>query len=1030
MIRRRTEPSPSRNGQRAAALRSELARLHGKVFELEAQLVRVRGDLADRELALRLLKADLQARAVETQEVQDNRPPGGEAEIGALRAELGRAVSETEELRARLAGEIEDRVRMENELAALRRELEASQTRLQQVLTQLTEVEQTLQERQRLLDVIYHSRGFRLIARWWALRAAWAQGLRTFPLVIARAVYRRLPGRIRVVARATYGSLARSREATKTGVGLPGVTSQPSYGFGLPGCVSVVLPVYNQAHLLQEAISSVLGQTYKEFELIIVDDGSTDEIERILGEFARHPNIRILRHPRNLGLPEALNSGFRYARGEFLTWTSADNLMMPAQLERLVAFLRAHLDVAMVYSDYRAIDDLGRPLRAPSFRPHNRRTPDSPEIRLPRSTEQLNVVKDNFIGPSFLYRAWVGVVLGPYDADLQGAEDYDYWMRLNSHFKIAHLGTDELLYQYRVHDNTLNARAAELGIFARVDQLMMHDEERRRFYEQPFEVYADSTMRRVLSGVTPTRDLWAAGTGGFASKILVFLSDTPESLNWFSSNLSHHAPIFTVLHVLGDGTRLYSAPSAVLDRVDCLIADTDDGVRRIRSLGRTALLVPLGAERVRIAKAAANERLFRQHGRRAGSAVHAAYVPGRRKLKVALQVEHFDKGGLERVVYDLACGVREYGWDPVIVVFGKLGWMAECAAAAGLSIVRPEGARDDSSYAALLTRLAPDLINAHSAWFGEAVAHGAGIPFVQTMHNTYVWFSPDQVARCRGAEPYVTGYICVSRNVAKYADLRMGLDPGRMRIVPNGIAVERFLISESQKTTLRSRLRASFGFTDRDFVVLSTAAFYRHKGQLEAVLACRRAVRENPSIKLWLVGERVDPDYFEQVARACSQGDRGQVVVMSDFQGDPVGIYHAADAFIIPSYWEGWSLALAEAIAAGLPAIATDVGATRDLFSEGAVGVVVQPPFEDISQVDWHSYDTYLARGKEETHPFLQALAEAMVFCADRPWAEYDFRQAREMIASKYSVSRMARDYATAFAEIQSTPRSHSEAFA
>ena len=178
-----------------------------------------------------------------------------------------------------------------------------------------------------------------------------------------------------------------------------------------------------------------------------------------LKQFLQNPKIKIINHKKNRGLPQALNTGFLLAKGEFLTWTSADNIMLPQHIERHVHYLQEHPDIAMVYSDYIAIDDAGNPLIDPSFRPHNKESWDSPVIRLPRSTEQLNIVKDNFIGPCFMYRAWVAKVIGAYDELLMGAEDYDYWMRINGLFKLAHLGTDEILYKYRVHANTLNAKS-------------------------------------------------------------------------------------------------------------------------------------------------------------------------------------------------------------------------------------------------------------------------------------------------------------------------------------------------------------------------------------------------------------------------------------------------------------------------------------------------------------------------------------------------------------------------------------------
>ena len=108
----------------------------------------------------------------------------------------------------------------------------------------------------------------------------------------------------------------------------------------LPGLVSVVLPVYNHAAMLRDAIESVLAQTYSDFELILVNDGSTRRRgSRCWPSMSGIRRVRILTQA-NQKLPKALSNGFEFARGEFWTWTSADNLMHPDQLRRQVEFLQ------------------------------------------------------------------------------------------------------------------------------------------------------------------------------------------------------------------------------------------------------------------------------------------------------------------------------------------------------------------------------------------------------------------------------------------------------------------------------------------------------------------------------------------------------------------------------------------------------------------------------------------------------------------------------------------------------------------
>ena len=127
--------------------------------------------------------------------------------------------------------------------------------------------------------------------------------------------------------------------------------------------ISVILPVYNQSDLIHESIESVIAQTYRNWELIIVNDGSTDGLEEAVKPYLSDKRIRCLTQ-KNQRLPKALSNGFDFASGELITWTSADNNMRPAMLARLASFLNNHPDVDMVYADYMVIDDRGKPFTA------------------------------------------------------------------------------------------------------------------------------------------------------------------------------------------------------------------------------------------------------------------------------------------------------------------------------------------------------------------------------------------------------------------------------------------------------------------------------------------------------------------------------------------------------------------------------------------------------------------------------------------------------------------------------------------
>ena len=115
--------------------------------------------------------------------------------------------------------------------------------------------------------------------------------------------------------------------------------------------VSVVIPTYNRAHLVGRAIQSVLNQTYQDFEIIVVDDGSTDNTEEVVKSF-NDPRIRYIRHDQNRGGSAARNTGIKMARGEYIAFQDSDDEWLPEKLEKqMKVFKSAPPEVGVVYTD-------------------------------------------------------------------------------------------------------------------------------------------------------------------------------------------------------------------------------------------------------------------------------------------------------------------------------------------------------------------------------------------------------------------------------------------------------------------------------------------------------------------------------------------------------------------------------------------------------------------------------------------------------------------------------------------------------
>lgn len=256
--------------------------------------------------------------------------------------------------------------------------------------------------------------------------------------------------------------------------------------------ISVVLPVYNGGDILADSIESVLCQTYTNFELIIINDGSKDKTLEIARMYeAKDSRIRVLTQ-ENKKIPRTLSRGFREAKGEFLTWTSADNVMDEDFLEKMVGELKANPETAMVWGNMRLINAKGRKYRKHGWYEF---PIGSSNVIFPTNAYELNTYANNTIGAAFMYRKAAAEILGCYSSYKHTLEDYDYWMRMNSLLTLRHTSFTEPVYSYRWHDGSLTAKDKELGITKNRYKLMVFDDFRRDFYLTPLAWYIKSDVK-------------------------------------------------------------------------------------------------------------------------------------------------------------------------------------------------------------------------------------------------------------------------------------------------------------------------------------------------------------------------------------------------------------------------------------------------------------------------------------------------------------------------------------------------------
>ncbi|MBM7070230.1 glycosyltransferase family A protein [Actibacterium sp. 188UL27-1] len=204
--------------------------------------------------------------------------------------------------------------------------------------------------------------------------------------------------------------------------------------------ISVLLPVHNGVPYIEEALRSVMGQTFTDIEIVVIDDGSTDDTPQVLARLAAEdPRIRVIRPDTNLRLPGALNLGLDHVRGAYVARMDADDICEPDRLARQHAYLEANPEITLIGCSVTRIRGDGTPFQV-SVRGQD-----------PFAARWMTRFVMPFRHPTFLFRR--DEMPLRYDPACTVSEDYDILARLSADHKIACI--PDVLLRYREHDGSL-----------------------------------------------------------------------------------------------------------------------------------------------------------------------------------------------------------------------------------------------------------------------------------------------------------------------------------------------------------------------------------------------------------------------------------------------------------------------------------------------------------------------------------------------------------------------------------------------
>jgi glycosyltransferase involved in cell wall biosynthesis len=225
--------------------------------------------------------------------------------------------------------------------------------------------------------------------------------------------------------------------------------------------VSVIIPTYNRARFIRDAVESALNQTQPPEEILVIDDGSTDNTAEILAKYP--PPVRVIRQ-RNRGRSAARNVGLDQARGETIMFLDSDDILLPTNLERCTAAMRANSRIGVVYSDALIVDHYGAAIEL--------YTEAMPGAR-PSGMVLGELSRRCFLTVSSLVRrsSLRGI---RFDEAMSFAEDYDFWRRLAGDWEFQYVDEPLMCYRYHelmtVHSGMLETLRAELEVQQRIMQ--------------------------------------------------------------------------------------------------------------------------------------------------------------------------------------------------------------------------------------------------------------------------------------------------------------------------------------------------------------------------------------------------------------------------------------------------------------------------------------------------------------------------------------------------------------------------------
>jgi glycosyltransferase involved in cell wall biosynthesis len=377
------------------------------------------------------------------------------------------------------------------------------------------------------------------------------------------------------------------------------------------------------------------------------------------------------------------------------------------------------------------------------------------------------------------------------------------------------------------------------------------------------------------------------------------------------------------------------------------------------------------------------------------------------KINLLIELDTFDKGGLQKVVLDSALRFNPDLFNVTIVSVNGAGYLAGVAEKNGIKVYALPKLNKKQTYENILKDENINLSNSHFSHFGYPILKKYGIPNVTFIHNVYAFLRGKALDQLKEDDIYVDQYISVSNKATRYAVEKLGVNATKVMTIPNGLILEEHFEKEKNSVPMT---RAELGLSESDYVFLNPASYNLHKGHYVMIDAMKQILKVRNDIKILCIGNVVYEPHFNELVAYLKNSGLDKYILLPGYFPNVESIYPIVDAFLMPSFIEGWSIAMNEAMFYKKPLIMTDTGGASDVIENNDIGILIENEYGDITNL----YSEYLDDMAYIQKDFKIAgkLADAMIeFANNKAYWKNAGEKGRDKIISQYNFDDVVKKY-------------------